>query len=105
MNRLPLILLISIAISILTACLSPEHVKFESKVREWVPLGTDASDAQRTMERHGFECHLITTNNVFNSRGFDYLDCEMIQVMFHDWNARLILQDGKVSAYGLIRAN
>ena len=105
MNRLALILLVSIAGAMLTACLSPDRVKFESKVREWVPLGTDAADAQRIMERHGFECHLITTNNVFNSRGVDYLDCEKEQVMFHDWNARFIFRDGKVSAYGPISTN
>jgi hypothetical protein len=101
-NRLSLILLVSVAGSILTACLSTDPVKFESKVREWVPLGTDVADARRIMERHGFECHLITTNNVFNSLGSDYLDCEMEQVMFHDWNARFIFRDGKVSAYGPI---
>ena len=84
----------------LTGCLSTDPVKFESKVRDWVPLGTTAADAQRIMERHGFECHLLTTNHVFNSIGVDYLDCDMQQVMFHDWNARLIFHDGKVSAYG-----
>jgi hypothetical protein len=42
---------------------------------------------------------------VFNSTGFDYLDCEKEQVMFHDWNARFIFRDGKVSAYGPIRTN
>ena len=103
MNRLLLILLVSIVGSMLTACVSPDPAKFESKVREWVPPGTAAADAQRIMERHGFECHLITTNHVFNSSGFDYLDCEKQQVMFHDWNARFIFRDGKVSAYGPIK--
>jgi hypothetical protein len=94
--------LISIGLPILTGCLSSDPIKFESKVRDWIPLGTTAADARRIMESHGFECHLITTNNLFNSIGFDYLDCEKEQVRFHDWYARFIFQDGKVSAYGPI---
>ena len=99
------ILLISLSVGVLTGCLSSDPIKFESKVRDWISLGTTAADARRIMERHGFECHLITTNNLFNSIGFDYLDCEKEQVRFHDWNARFILQDGKVSAYGPIKTN
>ena len=89
----------------LTGCLSANPVKFENKVRAWIPLGTPAADALRIMERHGFECRLITKNNPFNSVGFDYLDCEKEQVRFHDWYARFILLEGKVSAYGPIKTN
>jgi hypothetical protein len=97
--------LIPVAVAILTGCVSSDPGKFESKVRDWIPLGTPAADALRIMKRHGFECQLITTNNPFNSIGFDYLDCEKERVRFHDWYARFILQDGKVSAYGQIKTN
>lgn len=92
-------------VALLTGCLSSDPVRFESKVRDWIPLGTSTAEAQRIMQRHGFECHLITTNNPFNSIGVDYLDCEKTQVRLHDWYARLILQNGKVSAYGPIKTN
>src|SRR5207253_2699236 len=93
------ILLISMGVAMLTGCLSSDPVQYERTVRGWIPLGTPAADALRIMKRHGFECHLITTKNPFNSIGLDYLDCEKEQVRFHDWYARFILQDGKVSAY------
>jgi len=89
----------------LTGCLTSVPAKFEGKVRAWVPLGTPAADALRIMKRHGFECRLVTANNPFNAIGSDYLDCEKEQVRFHDWYARLILQDGKVSAYGPIKTD
>ncbi len=104
--RLPFpILLISVGVAILTGCLSSDAVKFERKVRDWIPLGTPATEALRIMNRHGFECHPITANNPFNAIGLDYLDCEKEQVRFHDWYARFILRDGKVSAYGPIRTD
>jgi len=96
------ILVISTGLATLSGCLSTDPVTFENQVRAWIPLGTPAADALRIMEHHGFECHHITTNNPFNSTGFDYIDCERKQVRFHDWYARLILKDGKVSAYGPI---
>lgn len=89
----------------LTGCLTSVPAKFEGKVRAWVPLGTPTADALRIMEGHGFECHVITANNPFNAIGSDYLDCEKEQVRFHNWYARLILQDGKVSAYGPIKTD
>ena len=57
------------------------------------------------MEHYGFDCHYITTNNTFNSSGFDYLDCDREQVRLHDWSVRFIFQDQKVSAYGFIKVN
>jgi hypothetical protein len=99
------ILLVAIGISLPTGCFSSKQAKFESTVHEWVPLGTTVAEAKRIMERHGFECHLITTNNPFNSLGLDYLDCDAERVRFHDWSARFIFQDGKVSAYGPITAD
>ena len=104
--RLPFSILLSwMGAAMLTGCLSSDPIKFESKVRAWIPHGTPAADALRIMKGHGFECHLITTNNPFNAIGFDYLDCEKEQVRFHDWHARLILQGGKVSAYGPIKTD
>ena len=97
--------LVLMVVAILTGCLSSDPTRFESKVRDWVPLGTPVTDALRIMQRHGFECHLITTNNPFNSVGLDYLDREKERVRLHDWYARLILQGGKVSAYGPIKTN
>ncbi|SRR6266545_6515897 len=99
------VLLIPIGVPLLTGCLSSDPTKFEGKVRAWIPLGTQAADVQRIMEHHGFECHLISTTNPFNSIGFDYLDCEKERVRFHDWSARFIFQDGRVSAYGPIKTN
>ena len=96
--------LLSTVGSLLTGCASSDPARFESRVREWVPLGTAVTDAERIMERHGFDCHLITTNNPFNSSGIEYLDCDKEQVRFHDWSARFVVQDGKVSAYGPITA-
>ena len=90
---------------LLVGCLSSDPAQFETQVRQWVPVGTSAADAQRIMEHRGFECHLITTNNPFNSIGFDYLDCDREQARFHDWSARFILQDGRVSEYGRIKTN
>ena len=104
--RLPFaILLISLGVAMLTGCLSSDAVKFESKVRDWIPLGTPATKALRIMKRHGFECHLISTNNPFNAIGLDYLECEKEQVRLHNWYARLVLKDGKVSAYGPIKTD
>ena len=98
-------LLVPIALGMATGCLSSDPGKFESQVRGWVPTGTPTADAMRIMEQHGFECHLFTTNHPFNSIGQDYLDCEKERIRFHDWYARFILQDGKVSAYGPIKTN
>ena len=105
MRRSFSILLMPLVVALLTGCLSSDPTRFESKVRGWVPPGTSAADALRIMERHGFECHVITTNNPFNSIGYDYLDCEKEEVRFHDWYARFILQDGKVSAYGPVKTH
>lgn len=105
MRRSFSILLMPIVVGTLTGCLSSDPRKFENKVRGWVPPGTPTADALQIMQHHGFECHLITTNNPFNSIGYDYLDCEKEMVRFHDWYARFILQDGKVSAYGPIKTN
>ena len=101
---LSIVLLPTVA-ALMTGCLSSDPVTFESKVRGWIPPGTTAADALRIMNYHGFECHLISTNNPFNSIGLDYLDCEMENVRFHDWYARFILRDGKVSDYGPIRTH
>ena|SRR6186713_545461 len=104
--RFPLsICLVPMTGLLLMGCLSADPAKFETQVRKWVPIGTSVADAQRIMEHHGFECRLITTNNLFNSGGFDYLDCDQEQVRFHDWSARFILQDGRVSEYDRIKTN
>jgi len=104
--RFPLLILLLPTVGwLMTGCASSDPVRFESKVREWVPLGTPVPDAERIMERHGFECHRITANNPFNSSGIEYLDCDKEQVRFHDWSARFVVQDGRVSAYGPITAS
>ena len=103
--RLTCSMLLISTVAMLTGCLSTDPVKFESKVRAWVPPGTPTADAMRIMGHHGFECYLITTNNPFNSIGQDYLDCEVEKARYHDWYARFILQDGKVSGYGPIKTN
>src|SRR5436305_908870 len=87
------------ALLVLGGCLSADPAKFQAQLREWVPVGTSAADAQQIMEGRAFQCHLITTNNMFNSMGVDYLDCEREEYRFHDWYVRFILQDGRVSDY------
>jgi hypothetical protein len=91
--------------ALLIGCVSTDPVKFAAQIREWVPPGTPAAEAKRKMERHGFECHMITTNHPFNSTGVDYLECEIRQVRFHDWRARLMFKDGKVAGYGPLEAD
>jgi hypothetical protein len=103
--RLSYSILLTPIVAVVTGCLSTDPVKFDSKVRGWVPPGTPTADAMLIMKHHGFECYLITTNNPFNSTGQDYLDCEVEKARFHDWSARFILQDGKVSGYGPIKTN
>ena len=88
-------------VSLLPAgCISTEPDKFKSQVREWVPVGTEVTEARRIMERHRFTCYLITTNHQLNVLGRDYLDCERLQFSFHDWHVRLLVDDEKISGYG-----
>jgi hypothetical protein len=100
-----LISTLSITCSLLAGCISSDPGKFSVQVRKWLPLGTPATDAQRIMEHHGFECHYITTNNTFNLSGRDYMDCDREQVRFHDWSVRLIFEDRKLAEFGFIKTN
>jgi hypothetical protein len=81
-------------------CMSTNPEKFTRQVKEWVPIGTPAAEAQRTMEHHGFECQLLTKDHPFNKYGMDYLDCDQEQVRLHDWHVQFFVEDGKVSKYG-----
>jgi hypothetical protein len=81
-------------------CMSTTPEKFSRQVKEWVPLGTPAAEAQHIMEHHGFECRLLTKDHPFNKYGVDYLDCDQEQVRLHDWHVQFFLEDDKVSRYG-----
>ena len=64
-----------------------------------MPVGTSQSEAQKIMERHGFDCTLVGTNSPFNHTGVEFLDCDKSAVYFHTWTAELLLRDGKVFGY------
>jgi hypothetical protein len=81
-------------------CISKNTEKFQQQVKKWVPIGTKTAKAQHIMERKGFECNVLVHGNVFNTNDVDYLDCVREQVWFHDWQARIVLKDGKVVDYG-----
>jgi hypothetical protein len=81
-------------------CASTNPQKFADQVHSWVPLGTPATEAERIMARHRFECRRVTKDHAFNSYGQDYLDCDREQFWMHDWNVKLFLEDDKVSRYG-----
>ena len=81
-------------------CISKNTEKFQQQVKKWVPVGTKTEKAQHIMEGKGFECSVIKHDNLFNTNGVDYMDCIREQVWFHDWQARFMLRDGKVSDYG-----
>ncbi len=84
-------------------CVSLKPDTFENQVHQWVPLGTSEAKAEHIMKHHGFDCDLVKQDSRFNQLGFDYLDCSRTQVWFHDWNARILFTDGKVSGYAAIR--
>lgn len=84
----------------MAGCISKKTETFQQQVKKWVPVGMKASKAQRVMEKKGFECNVIKHGSVFNTNDVDWLDCTREQVWFHDWEARIILQDDKVIGYG-----
>ena len=81
-------------------CISKNPEKFQQQVKRWVPVGTKTAKAQKIMEKKGFECNVTKHDTIFNTNDVDYLDCVREQVWFHDWNAQIILKDGKVAGYG-----
>jgi hypothetical protein len=81
-------------------CVSSNPQHFTAQVRKWVPLGTPATEAERVMTHHGFDCQLLTKDHPFNQSGADYLSCDKEHVRLHDWSVKFILEDGKVSKYG-----
>lgn len=97
-----LILPIAVVAGLAGGCVSFKPAKFEEQVHQWVPPGTTEAKAEHIMKHHGFECDLVKRDNRFNQLGLDYLDCSRTQVWFHDWSARILFKDGKVSGYGYI---
>lgn len=83
-------------------CVSTNPQKFPEQVRQWVPLGTSAKQAECIMTQKGFTCYTWTRNSTFNPYHMDYLGCEREQVMLHDWSVKFFLEDGKVVRYGPI---
>jgi hypothetical protein len=93
----------AIAAGLGSGCVSFKADKFESQMREWAPPGTTEAKAEKIMTHHGFECALVKRDSRFNQLGQDYLECSRTGVWFHDWNARIVFKDGKVSGYQDIR--
>ena len=100
MRNLWLILAVVLACLAGGGCISRNSGKFQEQVKKWVPLGTPVAKAQDIMEHKGFDCMLMKPDNLFNTNGIEYLECEREQVWFHDWHARIIIRDDKVSEYG-----
>ena len=95
-------MLVVMTAALCVGCVSFKQTKFEEQVHQWAPIGTPEADARKIMEHERFECTLVKKDNPFNQIGMDYLDCIRTQVWFHDWTARIIFKDGKVSGYGYI---
>jgi hypothetical protein len=98
--RRAIVLIVALAGLAGGGCVSKNTETFEKQVKKWVPLGTKTAKAQKTMERKGFDCNVVMHGSIFNTNDVDYLDCTREQVWFHDWEARIILKDGKVIGYG-----
>jgi hypothetical protein len=94
------VLYFALAVCLLAGCTSFKPDKFDQQVRQWVPLGTSVAEARRTMEHHGFDCEVVRKDNPFNQDGYDSLECDKTEVMFHTWSAKIIISDDKVSGYG-----
>ena len=85
---------------LLAGCMTFDEAKFSQQVQKWVPVGTPEDKAQKIMEKHGFDCMIVETNSPFNHSGSAFLDCTRGEMMFHTWNAQIMLKDEKVSGYG-----
>jgi hypothetical protein len=83
-------------------CISKDTDTFEKQVKRWVPIGMKTAKAQKVMEHKGFDCAVIMHGSIFDTNDVDYLNCAREQVWFHDWDAQIILKDGKVIGYGPI---
>ncbi len=99
-NSRSFVLFLTLTACLLAGCTSFNPDKFDAQVRRWVPVGTPLAAARRTMERHGFDCQVVRKNNPFNQDGYDSLECDKTEVLFHTWSAKIILTDDKVSGYG-----
>ena len=99
MKTRTLFLVMALAGCLCAGCVSMDPEKFSQEIKQWVPLGTPSAEAKRIMEHHGFECDIVKQDNMFNPFGSDCLECYRNQVWFHDWSARFILTNDKVSGY------
>src|SRR6267378_3685986 len=54
--KLPIV--IAAACVLVAGCMSVNDKRFERELRTWVPVGTPAEEASRTMSKHGFKCAL-----------------------------------------------
>jgi hypothetical protein len=95
-----MLVLLAVVIVAGGGCISKNPEKFQAQVKKWVPVGMKTAKAQKKMEHKGFECNVIMHGSVFNTNDVDWLECTREQVWFHDWQARIILKDGKVIGYG-----
>ena len=99
--KLTLLRLLSVFAAVfLAGCVSTDEAKFGKTIREWVPLGTPVAQAERTLRKHGFECHRVAGDNLFNRLGVPYLACERSDSFLRTWTAQFMLTGGKVSGYG-----
>lgn len=79
---------------------STDPEKFQDEVKKWAPIGMKEAKAKKAMEKKDFECNITRHGSIFNTNDVDWLDCTREEVWFHDWQVRILLQDGKVVGYG-----
>jgi len=64
-----------------------------------IPIGTPVDDAQRFMEREGFQCSRSTNEAFLDRKGLDYLCCDRSEgsgVVQRRWQVAVVHRDGKV---------
>jgi hypothetical protein len=104
MKSLSFILLVVLTSVLCTGCASSDPATFKNQVHHWVPLGTPVAEAQRIMEHHHFQCDPLAPHPE-NPSGDTTLSCRKksgVLSSLGDWQAELIIRDGKVVGYGYI---
>jgi hypothetical protein len=63
------------------------------------PVGTPIDDAQRFMEREGFDCRRETNAEFLDRKGLDYIYCDRSEggVVRRRWQVALVHRDGQIT--------
>ena len=64
-----------------------------------VPIDTPVDEAQRFMEREGFQCTRETNANFLDREGLDYISCKRVDgfgLVTRQWRIAVVHRDGKV---------